>query len=366
MPLIAGEGQSTNRSPEPWLAVNLSMFFPGIGQLYVGERVRGLGFLCSQLVLIAIATWSIFSSSGNTVTGIGCLFPIVVIYVLNLFDAYFCANKRLSVQASEEKIPRIYKDPWFAVFLSRILPGLGQIYIEKAIVGGFLLSLIIICSTLTKVFPHLIILMPISSAVACYHAFVAFPKSRSQRQRLITVIAFLVFALGPFGLISNYLPSFLGQNVEIFEIPSKSMLPTLQVGDRIFVRKSSHYFPQRGDMVVFKVPDSVKLLENEADKKKTQYFIKRVIGEPGQIVRVTNGAVYINNQPLQEAYIAEPPVYELESVRVPADSYFVMGDNRNNSFDSHVWGFLQQGYIVGKAYKIYWPPELIQSLLKSK
>src|ERR671932_1782397 len=156
MPLIAAEGQTTKVSPEPWLAVNLSMFFPGIGQLYVGERVRGLGLLCSQLVLIAIAAWSIFSPSGNTLTGIGCLFPIVVLYVLNLFDAYFCATKQLDVQGAE-KIPRIHKDPWFAVFLSRILPGLGHLYIEKVVFAAVLLSLIIIFSGLTSIFSHLLI-----------------------------------------------------------------------------------------------------------------------------------------------------------------------------------------------------------------
>lgn len=357
---MIAEGQTDKVSPEPWLAVNLSMFFPGAGQLYVGETVRGLGFLCSQLVLIAIAVWSIFSPNGNTVTGLGCLFPIAVIYILNLFDAYFCAKKQLGVQEFKEKIPRINKDPWFAVFLSRILPGLGQLYLDKAITGGFLLALIIICSSLLKIFPHLMIFIPIISAVACYHAFVAFPKPRKQKERLITAIALFVFAVG---VISNYLPYWIEHSVELFEIPSKSMLPTLQVGDKILVHKVSHYSPQRGDMVVFKVPDSAKLLEGQPNKNKAEFFIKRVIGEPGKIVRITNGVVYINNQPLQEIYITEPPVYEWGPMTVPADSYFVMGDNRNNSFDSHIWGFLQQSDIVGKAYKIYWPPERIQSLL---
>ena len=361
MPLIAAEGQSPKLPPEPWLAVNLSMFFPGIGQFYLGERVRGLGFLCSQLVLIAIATWSIFSPSGNTVTGIGCIFLMAVIYVLNLFDAYFCAQKHLNIQVSE-KIPRINKDPWFAVFLSRILPGLGQLYIEKEIVGGLLLSLIFICFIFGNTNSRLIVFIPIIWAVACYHAFVAFPKPKRQKQRLISFIALFVLA---FGIIGNYLPHWLEKNIELFEIPSRSMLPTLQVGDRILVRKSSNYFPHRGDMVVFRIPNSAKLLGNEVVKNQAEFFIKRVIGEPGQMISVTNGVVYINNQPLQETYIAESPAYESELMAVPADSYFVMGDNRNNSFDSHIWGFLQQRYIVGKAYKICWPPQRIQSLLST-
>ena len=361
MPLIVTEGQNSKTSPEPWLAVNLSMFFPGIGQLYAGEKVRGLGFFVSQLLLIAIAILSIFSPNGNTVTGIGCLFLIGVIYFLNLFDAYACAKKPLSTQVSE-KIPRTNKDPWFAVFLSRILPGLGQLYLEKVNVGALLLSLLIICSTLASLFSHLILFIPIITAVACYHAFVAFPKPRTKKPHLITVIALFIFT---FGLLGNYIPHWIEQKIEIFEIPSKSMLPTLQVGDRILVRKLNHYSPQRGDMVVFRVPDAAKLLEDKVGKNRTEFFIKRVIGEPEQTIRVTKGMVYINDQPLQESYIAESPAYEWGPKKIPNDAYFVMGDNRNNSFDSHIWGFLRQSDVVGKAYKIYWPPERIQSLLTS-
>lgn len=347
---------------EPWLAVNLSMFFPGIGQLYAGEKFRGLGFVCVEGVLIAIASWSIFSPTGNTVTGLGCLVAIAILYFLNLFDAYACASKKQNVQGSE-KIPRTKKDPWFAVFLSRILPGLGQLYIEKAIVGGFFLSSIIIVSGLASIFSNLVIFVPITSAVACYHAFVAFGRHPRQRQPLITVIAGFVLA---FGIVTSYLPSWIQQKIELFEIPSKSMLPTLQVGDRVFVNKSSGYSPQRGNLVVFRVPQAARILQTEADKKDEQFFIKRVIGEPGQVVRIADGVVYIDNQPLQEAYITEPPAYDWGPMMVPAESYFVMGDNRNKSFDSHIWGFLPGYYLVGQAYKIFWPPERIQSLLTSK
>ena len=362
MPLSTAKGQNSEFFPEPWLAVNLSMFFPGIGQLYAGERLRGVAFVCTGLVLIAIASWSIFSPSGNTVTGLCCVFLIAIIYLFNLFDAYTCASKQLDVHVSE-KIPRTNKDPWFAVFLSRILPGLGQLYIQQAVFGAFFLTSVIISSTFIKFFPNLLIFVPIISAVACYHAFTAFPKPRRRRQELIPLITVFVLI---FGLAGTYLPQWISQKIEPFEIPSKSMLPTLQVGDRIFVNKSSHYSPHRGDVMVFKEPEAAEILEQGASKNKVRFFVKRVVGEPGQVVRIANGMVYINDQPLQETYIAEPPAYEWGPMPVPAESYFVMGDNRNNSFDSHVWGFLSKRYVVGRAYKVYWPPERIQSLLTSK
>ena len=346
---------------DPWLTVNLSMFFPGVGQIYAGDRLRGVGFICTELVLIAIAFWSIFSPTGNSITGLICLSVIGLIYILNLFDAYARTIKLLNIQLSE-KIPRTHKNPWFAVFLSRILPGLGHLYIEKAILGAFFLSFFIIFSGLASIFSHLFIFVPIISAVACYHAFVAFPRSGRQRQYLITIIAVFILA---FGVVGNYVPTWIKQEIEVFEIPSKSMLPTLQVGDKIFVKKSSDYLPLRGNLIVFRVPDAAKILEPEADRKKERYYIKRVVGQPGQIVRVANGIVYIDDQPLQEPYIAEPPVYEWGPEQVPAESYFVMGDNRNNSFDSHVWGVLPKRYIVGQAYKIFWPPKRIHSLLSS-
>ncbi len=359
MPWMITEGQNSTVAPEPWLAVNLSMFFPGIGQLYAGEKLKGLGFLCIQMLLIAIAIWSIFSPTGNTAIGLVCLLSIIIIYILNLFDAYHCATKQLNSDNSE-KIPRVNKDPWFAVFLSRILPGLGQLYVEKELVGGFLLSFIILCSGLSSIFSNLSIFIPIISAVACYHAFVAFPTARRQKQNLIAVITLFVLTVG---LIGNYIPRWIEQKIELFEIPSTSMLPTLQVGDRIFVYKFNHYTPHRGDMVVFKVPKAARLREGNTVKNKAEFYIKRVIGEPGQIIQIANGVVSINNQPLKEPYITEPPTYESGPLIIPANSYFVMGDNRNNSFDSHIWGVLEQPYIIGQAYKIYWPPQRIQSLL---
>lgn len=136
-------------------------------------------------------------------------------------------------------------------------------------------------------------------------------------------------------------------------IPSDSMLPTLEVSDRLVVEKISYYFrlPQRGEIVVFEPPQQLQIQGYQKD----QAFIKRVIGTPGQTVQIQNGIVYLNGNPLKEDYIAEPPAYQMPAVRVPEDQLFVMGDNRNNSNDSHVWGFLPKQNVIGHACFRFWP-----------
>ena len=136
-------------------------------------------------------------------------------------------------------------------------------------------------------------------------------------------------------------------------IPSDSMLPTLEVGDRLVVEKISYHFrpPATGEIIVFDPPQQLQI----QGYAKDQAFIKRVIGTPGQTVQVQNGKVYLNGTPLKENYIAEPPAYNMELVRVPEDQLFVMGDNRNNSNDSHVWGFLPKQNVIGHACFRFWP-----------
>lgn len=142
--------------------------------------------------------------------------------------------------------------------------------------------------------------------------------------------------------------------VEPRYIPSASMEPTLQVEDRIIVEKFTSLFrsPQRGDIIVFYPPASGAI----ADASKA--YIKRVIGLPGELIAIHDGKVFINGQPLNETYIAEPPDYELplnSALTIPEHSYWVMGDNRNNSNDSHVWGFLPEQNIIGRAVFRFFP-----------
>jgi signal peptidase I len=125
------------------------------------------------------------------------------------------------------------------------------------------------------------------------------------------------------------------------------MLPTLKEGEYIIINKLSYYLeePERGDIIVLQFPND-----------RSRDFIKRVIGLPGDLVEVRSGAVYVNGTALEEPYINDSPSYN-GSWAVPDDRYFVLGDNRNNSSDSHNWSFLPREDIVGKAWIIYWEPE---------
>ncbi|MEL7359468.1 MAG: signal peptidase I [Cyanobacteria bacterium J06560_6] len=140
-------------------------------------------------------------------------------------------------------------------------------------------------------------------------------------------------------------------------IPSPSMVPTLAVGDRLLVDKVSYHWhpPDRGDIVVFEPPPQLQAYGYQV----SQAFIKRVIGLPGQQVEVTGGKVYVDGTPLDENYILETPQYEMPPVEIPAGQLFVMGDNRNDSNDSHVWGFLPIDNVIGRAALRFWPPEKI-------
>lgn len=138
--------------------------------------------------------------------------------------------------------------------------------------------------------------------------------------------------------------------VQNFRIEGSSMEPNFHDGQYLFVNKLVYMLhpPERGDVIVFIPPTS-----NSRD------YIKRVIGLPGDRVEIRSGVVFINGEVLQESYPLHPGTYSTGSLVVPPDEYFVLGDNRNYSSDSHSWGTVSAKKIIGKAWISYWPPQTI-------
>ncbi len=167
-----------------------------------------------------------------------------------------------------------------------------------------------------------------------------------------------------------------------FYIPSVSMVPTLQIGDVLLVDEIGYRFasPGEGEIAVFTPPF----------KPRDGDFVKRVIGTPGEAIAISNGVVYRNGSALREPYENQTPSYDLAirkygiyvngspldphvanvpapglwqaPDRIPKGFYFVLGDNRNYSDDSHVWGFVPRTAFVGRAFLILWPLKRLRAL----
>jgi signal peptidase I len=132
--------------------------------------------------------------------------------------------------------------------------------------------------------------------------------------------------------------------VSIYSIPSASMLPSLQIGDHILVTPYRLSAPRRGHVIVFRAPGNA-----------SQLLVKRVIGLPGDMIDSRGGRVRIGEHALSEPYLfRQPPTRTISAQVVPADSFFVMGDNRDDSVDSRRWGTLPGNLVVGRVRMVLW------------
>ncbi len=161
-------------------------------------------------------------------------------------------------------------------------------------------------------------------------------------------LEFLIILLVAFALVFGFVRPFV---LEAFYIPSESMVPTLEVGDRVFVNKFVYRFaePERGDVVVFRSVEG----ENED-------LIKRVVAVPGDKVAVRKGMLYVNGEPQEESYVRDDRPLDRgpydRPTRLSEGEVFAMGDNRGNSRDSRFFGPVPIENIEGEAFMIFWPP----------
>ncbi len=199
-------------------------------------------------------------------------------------------------------------------------------------------------------------------------------KRRSGLASIVELVVIVAIALGLALLIQAFL-------VKPYRIPSESMEPTLDVGQRVIVNRLEYKFgdPDRRDIIVFHPPAGAergdqcavphsrkspcpKATSQEADVN----FIKRIVGLPGDRLAVKDGIAVINGKPLKEAYIRPcggmPACNLPKSIKIPAGHYFMMGDNRGASDDSRFWGPIPKDSIIGEAFFTYWPIKRIGTL----
>ncbi|MGB2866275.1 MAG: signal peptidase I [Sedimentisphaerales bacterium] len=333
---------------EPWLAVVLSSFIAGIGQIYAGRKWRGSILIFTVAALICFSIWSILSPKCDILVMAGVYVAFLIVWIWNLFDAHKCTRTANSDNFETER--KQVKDAWLALFLSDLIPGLGQIYLKRWLLGiGFVIIAGILLIVGFKYPPLFVGLWAFFSMFVCYHAYISAPIRREPSKRMIFIIAIVILCSF---LLNSYNRHLLRVHVvEAFITPVNSMKPTLVPGDRFLVRKNKKNIPKRDDVIVFKSPDD-----------PGTPWIKRVVALPGETIEIKNEILYVDGQKVQHPALQNieyPPRdyvgMEGEPYKVPENHIFVIGDNSANSEDSRAFGAIPLSDVIGKAYKIYWP-----------
>lgn len=357
---------------EPWYVANLSFFFPGVGQIYSGNKLKGVMFIASTIILSIWMLWIvIFPEKHLLIDGFVWLLFYLLIGNWNLIDAYI-STKKANPPAFED-IRKSNKDPWLAVLLSRIIPGFGHIYIGSYLIG----IILIIVSLAAYLTPFGIAILFFVLPFSIYHVYINCPVKREKSKKKITGIAIAAVLLPLF--VSTPSALFVKNIVaEAQWINSTGMEPTLNGSqnqwdaDNVIVDKLSYKFaqPKRGDIIFFSPTEALQKQEY------TDHSIKRIIGLPGEKVQLKNGKVYINNKPLlEDSYISQDkstlidaciseskPVFISKPAIISENSYFVLGDDRNISYDSRCWGLVPKKNIIGRVSKIFFPLSRVRSL----
>jgi signal peptidase I len=356
-----------SQTKEPWLAVLLSTLLPGWGQWYAGKRSRGLLILGLQILsaVVGVGVASLAKPSMGIVS-LAFGFGFFALPIWSYFDAH-----KVTTQANStdfEAVRQGQADPWRAIFWGRLFWGLGYVSVGKwplfvlAVLIGILVpwgvERIIPLDPLWSVIVENLVSIALMMGFAIHPFTIAIKNRQASGNQQEFPTPFLGAALGII-VATILIPAFTAFGVRTFVaearyIPAGSMLPTLEINDRLIIDKISYRFrsPDRGDIVVFEPTDGL-VKQNYKDA-----FIKRIIGLPGERLEVRDGKVFVNGKMLNEdAHINNKPNYRWGPEIVPSGEYLVLGDNRNNSYDSHFWGFVPLEKMIGVAAYRFWPAD---------
>lgn len=266
---------------------------------------------------------------------------------------------------SDEAIPSRRRKWWAAALLTVLLPGLGQVYngqVKKGLLFFCIIWLwfVVLWATAGLAFAPFNIIIPVLVFLSAYiyilRDAIIIARRIGELYQLkiynkwyLYLLAIVISALIQSPVIKHTL-------IEAYKIPAGSMQPTLLVGDYILADKLTYRFknPNQGDIIIFKFPGNLK-----------QNYIKRLIATEGQVVEIRNKKVYVDGklgvEPPNSKYtdqtastIGNPNRDNFGPYRVPKGHLFVMGDNRDNSYDSRFWGPLDRRLVLGKAKTIHW------------
>lgn len=353
---------------EPWLAASFSTIVPGYGQIYAGKIARGCIILAISCLLFATGILAILNPN-KLMWGALCLaVGTIALQIWSVFDAYHVARNSNSKEF-EFRRKQQNKDLWLAVLLSSIIPGLGQLYLNRS--SGYLFLFL----TLFTSPRDAIVFRFILKMVALFNIgdLITTWQKRSRQATVMLISGFLILTLLEAGVNSSIQRSVIEARQINLEYPTDSMLPTLRNGDSLTIDKLTYRYrdPQRGDVAVFS-PTSTML-----KKKFKEDITQRIIGLPSERVDIRNGKVFINDRALTEKYISTldgevPPSlsdrYNWSSKtltpdgKVPQNQYIVLGDNRNKGLDSRYWGLVPRANIIGRATNRFYPFDRVGSL----
>jgi signal peptidase I len=357
--------------PPPWGIVALSSLVPGLGQYVLGFRWEAILWLLLLPAVQVFVVWVLVSPSfPGLVPVIVGVISVSALVILMLLRAY-----HLAPQPPDRQVNR----PWLAAWLSILVPGLGQFYSGRFFAG---LGFIIVVPVSWQLPGWWSLASRVLEAWAIFHAWQSGNRrfkgdGRWARPLLISVVAG--------GVCGATLDSLLDDGFTGRKMPSSSMAPTILgairegqepgAGDRVVVDKLTYRFrePRRGEIVMFVTAEITDLPESLRGRE----HIKRVVGLPGERVRIQPPRLFINGRPcmvptvlarIQEGqdgytgytlpatvpapkYLATPS----DELQLGPEEYFVLGDNSDHSFDSRYFGPIRRKAIVGRVTKIYWP-----------
>lgn len=338
---------------EPWLAANLSYLVPGIGQFYAGAWAAGTTFLAGSAMLAMAAQWGFLARDGSVAFALLAAILLANFWLFNVYHAHRCARNLNTPEANRAR--RRAFDPYLAVFLTQPLPGIGHFYLRRWGLGLLLttvtFTLWIVPQRIEFFLLLFFLLEAVHTAVVCGLAWIASPPSARKTTSTIVALCLLVAARGL--LLRGSVVQLRRYVVEPILVSLESMLPTIRSGDIILVWKASFYEPRRGDVIMFRGPQSNGLK-----------YTKRVAALGGETIEIRGGGVYVDGRRLRSGafgrftYVAGPDrqyAAEGRPYTVPAGSLFVLGDNSARSRDSRFFGPIRLDEVLGKAYKRCWP-----------